>query len=297
MWEDFVDALSQTRLQDEYNKAIAECDIFVMLFWTRVGKYTEEEFEHAFKQFRSTNKPFVFTYFKNAPASGSPSREDLTSLWAFQDKLKALGHFQTEYQNVDGLLLHFSRQLDKLVANGFIEFRPDEGESGGDRHGATLSGSGAIAQGTGAKAFGAGSVQVGGNNSGTINTGTQVNTGGGAYIGGKVHAGGDFVGRDKITHGTPAAELEPLFASLLAEVASHAPADKQAAAARQVQELEAEAAKGKDADDSKLGRIIDGLTGMVPGAIGAVLSLFATPILGGIAGPVTKFVLEKLKAD
>jgi hypothetical protein len=297
MWEDFVDAMSQTRLQDEYNKAIAECDIFVMLFWTKVGKYTAEEFEHAFKQFKATNKPFVFTYFKNAPAGGSPNREDLTSLWAFQDKLKALGHFQTEYQNVDGLLLHFSRQLDKLVANGFIELRPDDDEPGGNRHGATLSGSGAIAQGAGATAFGAGGVQIRGNNSGSINTGTQVNTGGGAYIGGNVHAGGDFVGRDKTTHGAPAAELEPLFASLLAAVATHAPADKQAAAAQQVQELKAEAAKGKDADDSKLGRIVDGLTGMVPGAIAAVVSMFATPVLGGIAGPVTKFVLEKLKAD
>lgn len=51
IWENFLDAMSKTRLQDEYNKAIAECDIFVMLFWTKVGKYTEEEFEHAFKQF------------------------------------------------------------------------------------------------------------------------------------------------------------------------------------------------------------------------------------------------------
>jgi hypothetical protein len=32
IWEDFLDAMSQTRLQDEYNKAIRECDIFVMLF-------------------------------------------------------------------------------------------------------------------------------------------------------------------------------------------------------------------------------------------------------------------------
>ena len=31
MWEDFLDALSPTRLQDEYNKAIRECDVFVMV--------------------------------------------------------------------------------------------------------------------------------------------------------------------------------------------------------------------------------------------------------------------------
>jgi len=36
MWEDFLDAMSQTRLQDEYNKAINESDIFIMLFLLRV---------------------------------------------------------------------------------------------------------------------------------------------------------------------------------------------------------------------------------------------------------------------
>src|SRR5436190_17467384 len=53
VWEDSLDAMSQTRLQDEYNKAIRECDIFVMLFFTKVGKYTEEEFRTAFGQFKA----------------------------------------------------------------------------------------------------------------------------------------------------------------------------------------------------------------------------------------------------
>jgi hypothetical protein len=298
-WENFLDAMSQTRLQDEYNKAIAECDIFVMLFWTKVGKYTEEEFEHAFKQFKATNKPFIFTYFKDAEIStGSANRNDLTSLWAFQDKLKALGHFQTVYKNIEGLLLHFGLQLDKLAAGGFIEFKPDKGEAaapGGTTYQATLTGSGAIAQGPGATAVGAGGVHIGGQNTGSINTGTQVNTGGGAYVSGNVNAGGDFVGRDRITQGISPRDLETLFAPLLAAVAQQAPSDKQAAAVQQVQELKAEVAKGKQADDRKVGKIVDGLVEMVPGAVGQVISMFATPVLGGIVGPVTKYVLDKLK--
>jgi hypothetical protein len=53
IWEDFLDAMSQTRLQDEYNKAIRECDIFVMLFSTKVGQYTEEEFETGVRAIQS----------------------------------------------------------------------------------------------------------------------------------------------------------------------------------------------------------------------------------------------------
>jgi hypothetical protein len=42
-------------------------------------------------------------------------------------------------------------------------------------------------------------------------------------------------------------------------------------------------------------KLIDKLVDLVPGAISAVVSAFATPILGGVAGPVTRFVLDRLK--
>ena len=141
VWEDFFDAIPQTRLQDEYNKAIQECDIFVMLFCTKVGQYTEEEFETAFGQFKITNKPFIFTYFKDAEIStGSANKKDLMSLWVFQEKLDSLGHFYTVYKNIDELKLKFNQQLDKLVANEFIELKPDKGEAGASNR-ITVSGS------------------------------------------------------------------------------------------------------------------------------------------------------------
>lgn len=130
IWEDFLDAMSQTRLQEEYNKAIRECDLFVTLFWTKVGQYTEEEFETAFGQFKSANKPFIFTYFKDAEISvASANKKGLMSLWAFQEKLSSLGHFYTVYKNVDELKFKFNQQLDKLAANGFVEFAPATGQA------------------------------------------------------------------------------------------------------------------------------------------------------------------------
>lgn len=300
IWEDFLDALSKIRLQDEYNKEIRGCDVFVMLFWTKVGRYTEEEFETAVGQFQTTGKPFVFTYFKEADTGGGNAPAQDPSLAAFQHKLNALGHFYTVYKNSEALQLHFVQQLDKLVANGFIELKPSQGDPvvpGAVTHHATLSGSGAIAQGPGAVAVGAGGVHVGRNNTGNINTGTQINTGGGAFVGGNVTAGRDFIGRDRyssVTQGIAARDMEALFASLLAVVAQRTAPDKQAEAIQQVQELKTEVAKGQQADDGKIAKIVDGLVAMVPGAVGSVVSMFATPLLGGIAGPVTKYVLGKL---
>ncbi len=55
----------------------------------------------------------------------------------------------------------------------------------GDSDRAEVHGDGAIAQGPGATALGRGAVQVGGKNTGNINTGTQTNTGGGTYPAGR----------------------------------------------------------------------------------------------------------------
>ena len=116
IWEDFLDAMSKTRLQDEYNKALVECDIFIMLFYTKVGKYTEEEFDTAYHHFMKNDSPLIFTYFKDAPAEKEPEE----SLKIFKNRLSGMGHFFTVYKNVEGLQLHFINQLDKLKEKGLF---------------------------------------------------------------------------------------------------------------------------------------------------------------------------------
>ena len=147
-----------------------------------------------------------------------------------------------------------------------------------------------------------------------------VNTGGGAFIGGNVSIrNGDFIGRDKIsagdisnspgvaighnahaeghqTTGISGPELEQLFAPLMQTVLT-APPEVRDHAVEKVVALEREAAKADKADDSRMARLIDGLIELVPGAVCAVTSAFANPILAGLTGPVTKFILDKLKRN
>ena len=169
-WEDFIDAMSPTRLQDEYNRVVQGCDVFVMLFFTKVGQHTAEEFEVAFKQFQASAKPVIYTYFKSAPIDiDTVSAADLASREAFKAKLLALDHFHTAYKSTAELELHFWRQLEKLADAGVIAFKP--GPLPGDGQHAVNTGSGAIAQGAGATALGAGAVLVGGANHAPINAG------------------------------------------------------------------------------------------------------------------------------
>lgn len=165
----------------------------------------------------------------------------------------------------------------------------------------------------------------------TIGGKQEVHTGGAAFVGGGVHTGGGhFVGRDmsvqgdvvsgdkvggdkinvgdvsetgvaigssaSVQMGLSAAEVVQALAPVLAAVQSNAadPAT-QAAALQEIEKLKAELAKGKDANDRRIAEILDDLAKLVPGVVAAVVSAFGTPLLVGIAGPVTQFVLDRLK--
>ena len=114
-WENFLDAVSNTRLQDEYNNAIRECDIVLCLFFTKVGKYTAEEFDTAYELFKAEGKPKIWTYFKNAQINLGSITDEINTLLAFKKKIGDLGHFFTEYNNIDNLINKYRTQLDKFL--------------------------------------------------------------------------------------------------------------------------------------------------------------------------------------
>ena len=120
-WETFLDAISETRLQDEYNEAVRDSDIFVSLFKTKTGKYTAEEFDVAHTAFRDSGKPRIYTYFMQANIPiDKRLQKDLNSRWDFEEKLKNLGHYPTYYTSIEDLKLQFQQQLDKLIEAGQI---------------------------------------------------------------------------------------------------------------------------------------------------------------------------------
>ena len=180
IWEDFLDAVSPTRKQADYNQAILGCDLFVLLVATKVGRYTEEEFDTAIGQFQANRRPFVFTYFRKLTARRAAAAAP--SLQAFKDKLGKLGHFYTLYANLDALKAHFSQQLDKLADAGFVQLQRDDPRP--------------------AISVGVGGIAVGGDSSGDLSTGpqTHVHVTGGSYVGGNVSTqGGAFIGGNQAT--------------------------------------------------------------------------------------------------
>jgi len=114
VWENFIDAMSKEGLQKEYDKAIEECDVFVMLFFTKVGRYTLEEFETAFADLATGTGPKIYTYFRNDFILTGDLGENVRSLLDFKARLKELKHYPTYYRNTEDLQWQFSRQLELL---------------------------------------------------------------------------------------------------------------------------------------------------------------------------------------
>jgi hypothetical protein len=96
------------------------------------------------------------------------------------------------------------------------------------------------------------------------------------------------------TAGISSQELQVLFEPLMKSIREIRVID-QTEALKTAEQLKQEVAKGKAADDNKLAKLIDGLIGLVPSAVSGITSIFASPILGGLAGPVTKYVLDKIQ--
>ncbi|MFM9100643.1 MAG: hypothetical protein ACKOPS_04615, partial [Cyanobium sp.] len=118
-WENFLDAMSEDRLQKEYNMAVRDCDIFLSLFKTKTGTFTEEEFNVAYQKFKESGRPLIYTYFLQPVVIADESMSKaLTSLWDFKAKLKNLGHYPTECTSIEDLKLQFRTQLDLLISEG-----------------------------------------------------------------------------------------------------------------------------------------------------------------------------------
>jgi len=112
-WEDLTARMSLTRSQDEYNSIIKKADIFILLAYSKVGMYTKEEFEAAFGAFQETQKPFIFTYFKDIEGATESSLID------FKTRLKKLGHFYSSYSSFEDLWIQFNKEIDRLLLVDF----------------------------------------------------------------------------------------------------------------------------------------------------------------------------------
>lgn len=116
--DDFPTAFAQRGSQHTLDESIRRADLFLMMFKTRVGKYTGHEFDIAYEHFHRTGKPLIFVYQNVGSVSlSSIPQEDIESIYAFKARLAEQGDYLVEYSNPDQLVLAFSNQLERYLAS------------------------------------------------------------------------------------------------------------------------------------------------------------------------------------
>ena len=113
--EEMDNAVPYVRKQDEYNAFIKNADFVFFIFFDKVGNYTIEEFDTAFKEFKKNGSPRIFTYFYE-----KPQNELTIQVKKMMEKLdKEIHHFYSLYRDIDmiklAILLQVTMFFDKLV--------------------------------------------------------------------------------------------------------------------------------------------------------------------------------------
>ena len=108
--EDLSHAVDRERKQEQYNRIIRESQFFYILFGKNAGEYTVEEFDVAWKQFRQTGSPELYTYFMQLPDGQSVEQGVLD----FMKRLdKEIGHYYSRFSHLDSvklnMLIEFAR--------------------------------------------------------------------------------------------------------------------------------------------------------------------------------------------
>jgi len=121
LWEDIGGEVYETHKQDHYNEELKTCDVFVMLYWSKVGIFTNIEFDRALAQFRYTSRhPKMYVFEKAPPMPATQTPADKESLEAFKRKLREAGQFPIQYRDDAELTFLFKSNLDKLFAEGYL---------------------------------------------------------------------------------------------------------------------------------------------------------------------------------
>jgi len=124
IWEDLLHSFQGKRIQDYFNEKMLECDVVIVLIGSKMGDFTQEEFNLAWDHLKKGQCPkYLFVYVKNI----SISTHDRA---AFKNYNKVLDLIETiekkeqlyeNFKNSSDLIYRFKNQLAHIIKIGKVE--------------------------------------------------------------------------------------------------------------------------------------------------------------------------------
>ena len=96
--EDYDSSVSLEGKQAQYDEEIRSSDMAFFLFYSKVGEYTKHEFEIAFENYKTKDKPKIFTYFKYVNSVDDIDKDVKNFMGVLDEKFK---HYYKTYSNID----------------------------------------------------------------------------------------------------------------------------------------------------------------------------------------------------
>lgn len=103
-WENIDAAYDSTRYMKDYEECVRQCDIFVCMFYTKVGPFTFEQLNVAITEMTQHNKPRILIYCRDLQDGDIESAELIELKRRFVDEW---GYYPNSYSTTDKLHLSF----------------------------------------------------------------------------------------------------------------------------------------------------------------------------------------------
>ncbi len=123
-WENLNPAYEGVRKQSEYNDKVRNSQLFIALFYHKVGMFTLEELSVAQESLKETGSPAICFYIKSLRV-GEEEKEEMRLL---KDRiLNEMKHFiEKPYSHPDSLKLNIVLQLQRLENGNVIQAKAEE---------------------------------------------------------------------------------------------------------------------------------------------------------------------------
>ena len=116
IWEDIKLAFYGDSRQDYFNEKMLKCDVVIFLFWKKVGDFTKEEFDLAYKNFKEGKKPYyLYVYFKSGKVDIDEIDEEILKIRDLKKEIAEAVQIDNEFKSKEDLILQLKKQLDLTI--------------------------------------------------------------------------------------------------------------------------------------------------------------------------------------
>ncbi len=116
IWEDLEHTFHTNRVQNRFNDELLKSDFVIYLFHKKVGKFTDEEYELAYENFKIFGKPEILVMFKKTSIDSDEINDDILAIKKLRESIITNEQISEKFSSNEQLILILKKQLDLHIS-------------------------------------------------------------------------------------------------------------------------------------------------------------------------------------